>query len=447
MAQGQSTSGPGGLRALYPWYVVFVLTLAYTCSFIDRQILTLLIEPIRRDLVITDTQMSLLGGLAFSILYTTMGIPLARLADRSNRRNLMTAGVGLWSLMTAACGLARGFWPLFGARVGVGVGEAALSPAAFSLLADYFRPQQLARAIGAYSTGVYFGAGLALMIGGAVIQRVSNAPNQVLPFIGEIFPWQLTFFVVGLLGLPIMLLMLTIREPARRGAAVTPVSSGTPALLAFIRANRATLVCHIGAFTLYGIAIGCYLFWSPSVMMRTHGWDAPRTGFTIGLLMFVLGTLGVFSGGWLADRLAQRGHRDAVLRAGLYGVLLGAPFIVATPLLEDDRWATASLGFAIYFLAFLQGLPGAALQLVTPNPLRAQMTAIYFFIGNLIANGLGPSIPALLADYLFVDPLKLGLALSWTTAVVVPLAGLLLFLGLAPYRASLARVADPVSVP
>ena len=324
MAQGQSTSGSGGLRALYPWYVVFVLTLAYTCSFIDRQILTLLIEPIRRDLVITDTQMSLLGGLAFSILYTTMGIPLARLADRSNRRNLMTAGVGLWSLMTAACGLARGFWPLFGARVGVGVGEAALSPAAFSLLADYFRPQQLARAIGAYSTGVYFGAGLALMIGGAVIQRVSNAPNQVLPFIGEIFPWQLTFFVVG---------------------------------------------------------------------------------------------------------------------------LLGAPFIVATPLLEDDRWATASLGFAIYFLAFLQGLPGAALQLVTPNPLRAQMTAIYFFIGNLIANGLGPSIPALLADYLFVDPLKLGLALSWTTAVVVPLAGLLLFLGLAPYRASLARVADPVSVP
>ena len=228
---------------------------------------------------------------------------------------------------------------------------------------------------------------------------------------------------------------------------MTPVSSGTPALLAFMRANRATLVCHIGAFTLYGIAIGCYLFWSPSVMMRTHGWDAPRTGFTIGLLMFVLGTLGVFSGGWLADRLAQRGHRDAVLRAGLYGVLLGAPFIVATPLLEDDRWATASLGLAIYFLAFLQGLPGAALQLVTPNPLRAQMTAIYFFIGNLIANGLGPSIPALLADYLFVDPLKLGLALSWTTAVVVPLAGLLLFLGLAPYRASLARVADPVSVP
>lgn len=447
MAQGQSTSGPGGLRAWYPWYVVFVLTLAYTCSFIDRQILTLLIEPIRRDLAITDTQMSLLGGLAFSILYTTMGIPLARLADRSSRRNLMTAGVGLWSLMTAACGLARGFWPLFGARVGVGVGEAALSPAAFSLLADYFRPQQLARAIGAYSTGVYFGAGLALMIGGAVIQRVSNAPNQVLPLVGEVFPWQLTFFVVGLLGLPVMLLMLTIREPARRGAAVTPVSSGTPALLAFMRANRATLVCHIGAFTLYGIAIGCYLFWSPSVMMRTHGWDAPRTGFTIGLLMFVLGTLGVFSGGWLADRLAQRGHRDAVLRAGLYGVLIGAPFIVATPLIEDDRWATASLGCAIYFLAFLQGLPGAALQLVTPNPLRAQMTAIYFFIGNLIANGLGPSIPALLADYLFVDPLKLGLALSWTTAVAVPLAGLLLFLGLAPYRASLARVADPVSVP
>ena len=132
---------------LYAWYVVFVLTLAYTCSFIDRQILTLLIEPIRRDLHVTDTQVSLLGGLAFSIFYTTLGMPLARLADQTHRRNLMAIGVAFWTAMTSACGLARSFWTLFMARVGVGVGEAALSPAAFSLLSDYFPPQRLARAI------------------------------------------------------------------------------------------------------------------------------------------------------------------------------------------------------------------------------------------------------------------------------------------------------------
>src|SRR4051812_45492774 len=166
-------SGPGAASGtaphpawpdpVYVWFVVIVLTLAYSCSFIDRQILTLLIEPIRRDLHISDTQVSLLGGLAFSIFYTTLGIPIARLADQTHRRNLMAAGLAFWSVMTATCGLARSFWGLFGARVGVGVGEAALSPAAFSLLADYFPPRKVALAVSVYSMGLYFGAGLALM--------------------------------------------------------------------------------------------------------------------------------------------------------------------------------------------------------------------------------------------------------------------------------------------
>src|SRR6186997_1226722 len=183
-----------GFNPVYAWFVVIVLTLAYTCSFVDRQILTLLIEPVRRDLQITDTQVSLLGGLAFSILYTTLGIPIARLADQTHRRNLMAAGLAFWSVMTATCGLARSFWGLFAARIGVGVGEAALSPAAFSLLADYFPPQRLARAISVYSMGLYFGAGLALMIGGSVVQAVSSAPVRNLPVVGEVFPWQMTFF-------------------------------------------------------------------------------------------------------------------------------------------------------------------------------------------------------------------------------------------------------------
>src|SRR6185436_764223 len=200
----------------YAWFVVIVLTLAYTCSFIDRQILTLLIEPIRRDLHISDTQVSLLGGLAFSIFYTTLGIPIARLADQTHRRNLMAAGLAFWSLMTAACGLARSFWGLFAARVGVGVGEAALSPAAFSLLADYFPPRKVALAVSVYSMGLYFGAGLALMIGGSVVKAVSSAPMHDLPVVGEVFSWQLTFFIVAALSLPVLLLMSLIRGPMRR---------------------------------------------------------------------------------------------------------------------------------------------------------------------------------------------------------------------------------------
>lgn len=434
---------------LYAWYVVFVLTLAYTCSFIDRQILTLLIEPIRRDLHVTDTQVSLLGGLAFSIFYTTLGMPLARLADQTHRRNLMAIGVAFWTAMTSACGLARSFWTLFMARVGVGVGEAALSPAAFSLLSDYFPPQRLARAISVYSTGVYFGAGLALMIGGQVIRAVSHAPSQVLPIVGEIYPWQLTFFVVGALGLPVVAMMFTIREPLRRGMAAKNATADTadkpsswPALRAFIRANARTVTCHISAFTLYGMAIGSYLFWSPSLMIRTHGWTPARAGLTVGALMFVLGTAGVSFGGWVADRMALSGRRDAMLRAAWLGMLCGLPFIIATPLLDDERLATISLGIAIFFLAFPQGLPSAALQVVTPNPLRAQMTSIYFFIGNLIANGIGPTIPALLTDYVFHDPAALRYAIVIVGGITVPLSLAVLSFGLPAYRDSVQRAEE-----
>lgn len=449
--RAQAPDSPGSPPATtslrYAWFVVFILTLAYTCSFIDRQILTLLIEPIRRDLDISDTQVSLLGGLAFSIFYTTLGIPIARLADQTHRRNLMAAGLAFWSLMTAMCGLARSFWGLFLARVGVGVGEAALSPAAFSLLSDYFPPRKLALAISIYSTGLYFGAGLALMIGGQVVRLVSGMPDIELPLIGKMFPWQLTFFAVALIGLPILLLMFLIREPARRampkaasGASADKPSSW-PALRAFLALNRRTLTFHISAFTLFGIAVNCYLFWAPSLMMRTHGWSAPKAGFVIGALLFCLGTAGVYTGGWVATRLAS-GRRDAILRAAFIGVLAGLPFLVATPLVGDARLATVGLGVAIFFMAFPQGLPAAALQVITPNPLRAQMTAIYFFIGNLIASGLGPTVPALLNDFVFRDPLMLRYSLAIVQSVVVPAALICLALGFRPYGASMERAGN-----
>lgn len=428
----------------YAWFVVIVLTLAYTCSFIDRQILTLLIEPIRRDFHVNDTGVTLLGSFAFSLFYTTFGIPIARLADRTHRRNLMAVGLAFWSVMTAAGGLARGFWGLFAARVGVGVGEAALSPAAFSLLSDYFPPRKVALAVSVYSMGLYFGAGLALMIGGSVIKAVSNAPTHALPLIGEVFPWQLTFFIVAALGLPVLLLMFLIREPLRRAHAraittTDAAASSWPALRAFMRENVRTLVCHISAFTLYGVGINCYLVWAPTMMMRTHGWDPTRTGHTIGLMLFVLGTAGVYSGGWVADRLAAKGRRGAILRAALGGMLAGIPFLLITPLLPDAGLATITLGAAVFFMAYPQGLPAAALQVITPNPLRAQMTAIYFFIGNLIASGLGPFAPALLNDYFFHDAAQLRYSLFIVEAVVLPASVVFLYFGLRPYAASVER--------
>ena len=215
---------PPGARA---WYVTAILTALYTLAFIDRQVLGLVLEPIRRHLLLTDTQASLLAGSAFALFYVTLGLPLGQLADRANRRNLIAAGVLLWSLMTAACGLASSFWQLFAARVGVGIGEAALSPAALSMISDYFPPERRARPLATYTLALAIGSGLAYLVGGSISAAVAGMPDFRIPFIGHVEAWQATFITVGAPGIVFALLVLTIREPLRRG-----VRTSRPALTA-----------------------------------------------------------------------------------------------------------------------------------------------------------------------------------------------------------------------
>ena len=221
MAESEQTAtadtGKSGYPSpVYSWYVVVVLTVAYMFSFLDRQILALLIEPIRQDLEITDFQISLLLGLAFGIFYTALGIPIGRLADRRSRRGIIAVGVTIWCLMTAACGLARNFSQLFLARIGVGVGEATLNPSAYSLISDYFPRQRRGRAISFYNMGVSLGAGVAMVVGGQIIAFAFDTPRVTLPIVGELYAWQLVFLLVGLPGLLIAALMITVREPERR---------------------------------------------------------------------------------------------------------------------------------------------------------------------------------------------------------------------------------------
>ncbi len=441
VAENQSEPWP---NPLYAWFVVGVLMLAYTNSFIDRTILSLLVEPIRRDLGINDTQFSLLSGLAFIVFYTLMGVPIARLADQKNRKTIIAIGIASWSFMTAVCGLAKNFWQLFAARIGVGIGEATLSPAAMSIISDYFPVRKLARAISVYSMGVYFGAGLAMIIGGLVVKMVSQAGNTVVPFIGEVYPWQLTFFYVGLLGLPIFLLILLIKEPKRRGhrhAADESQgnSSSLPELVRFVKNNMRTIVFHFAAFSLIGIGIAGYLTWTPALFIRTYGWDAPKIGFIFGTILFFAGTAGVFSGGYLADWLEKRGRSDAILRAAFYGGVAVIPFAVLTPLMSNPWFAVAGLTVTVYFLAFPQGLPAAALQVITPNPLRAPMTAIYFLVGNLIANAFGPTLYALTTDFVFRDDQMLRYSMSIVSAIVLALGVVCSYLALKPYRQSVAE--------
>ncbi|XHO62241.1 Sialic acid transporter NanT [Burkholderia ambifaria] len=309
-----------GKRYTYEWYVVVICMLAYVFSFVDRQVLVLMIEPIKRDLHLTDTQFSLLNGFAFSLFYAVMGLPVAYLADRYARPRIIALGIALWSVATAACGLSQQFVQMFIARMGVGVGEAALSPGAYSMLADYFPKEKLGRAIAVYSLGSFIGGGVAFLIGGYVIALLKHASAFTLPLVGQVHAWQVTFLIVGLPGILVALLFAaTVRDPQRKGlaqdrsGAVRRVSMRDS--LRFVGTHRATFSCHYLGFSFYAMTLYCLLSWTPAFYIRHFGMTAVEAGYTLGIVLLVANTAGVFCGGWLNDWLLRRVHgasRDAV---------------------------------------------------------------------------------------------------------------------------------------
>jgi MFS family permease len=430
-------SGSSWPTPRYAWYTIIVLLVAYTLAFIDRVILSLLVEPIRRDLGISDTQMSLLHGFAFAIFYSLLGIPIARLADRRDRRLIIGIGVAFWSIMNAMCGLARSFWEMFAARVGVGIGEAALSPAAYSIIADSFRPGQLGRAIGVYSAAIYGGAGLALIGGGTVAALVSDATRIEIPLLGSVYPWQVVFFVTGLPGLLVAAWVLSLREPARQGKAVT-LHPSIADLVQQLRSRARAYASHIFGFTLLGITFNATLAWSPTHLMRSFGWDAPRAAFWLGSVMLVFGSVGIILGGVLTDRWRRAGWQDSALRVGVVSGVGLAPFALAAPLVGDPMLAVALYAPFLFFSAFAFGAAVTALQIMTPPTLRAQVSSLFLLSMNLLALGAGPLLTALLTDYLFGSDLRVGDSLAIVGTIGALSGAALLYSGLRPFREAVA---------
>ena len=419
----------------YAWYVVGVLLLAYTLSFIDRMILSLLIGPIRQALDISDTEVSLLAGLAFALFYTILGFPLGWIADRFNRRNLIIGGVTVWSAMTACCGFAGSYATLFLARVGVGAGEATLSPAAFSMLSDYFPREKLGRAIAVYSIGVPLGSGIALVLGAFVVQAVLNSPPVDLPWIGTVEAWRLIFLWVAAPGLFIALLMLTVREPYRRGRAATPAAASKRGLFRFLADHRWAVAAHLFGMGLISLVMYGVMAWIPTFFHRTYGMAVPEAGLYFGIIMAICGAGGLLSGGWVSDRMLKKGRKDAPLRTMLISCLAGGPLIVAAVLMPNAWMSFAVLAVAMY-IATWHGIAGAALQLITPNEVRAQITAVYFFVANLIGLGLGPTAIAATTDFVFGDDAALRYSIAVIAAAGMALAAVILWFGLRPYARS-----------
>lgn len=429
----------------YAWYVVALLTLAYVISFVDRQILNLLVVPIQRDLGIGEKQMSLLMGTTFAVFYTFFGIPLGRLADSWSRRWLVVLGMAFWSLMTAGCGLAHKFWQLALARMGVGVGEASLSPAAYSLIADYFPPARRSTALGVYGMGIYLGSGLALILGGLVVKFAAAQEQVVLPLLGAMRSWQVVFFMVGLPGLLVAPLLLTIREPARQGSHRKMATSGSPAIAvpplrevwAYMSGNRGTFSCLY-----FGVALACLsayaaMSWVPTFFIRRHGWTAGDTGLGFGLIVGIFGTAGMAAGGRLADWLRERGKSDANLHVTLLAVVAWLPFAALYPIVSSGWLAAVLLAPTIFFSSVPFGLAPAAVQQLMPNTMRGQASAIYLFVINLIGLGLGPTIVATLTQDVFQDKNAVHLSLLVTCVSANACAALLLWRGLKHYRRSL----------
>jgi MFS family permease len=422
------------------WTTVAILMVAYVLSFIDRQILNLLVAPVRRDLAISDTQMSYLLGLSFALFYTVCGIPIGRLADVKSRRGIIAVGIVFWSLMTAGCGMARSYLGFLMCRVGVGVGEATLSPSAYSLIADSFPKETRSTAISVYSMGIYVGSGLAFLVGGLIIKFASAQGDVVLPLLGAVRPWQLVFLVLGLAGLAFSLAILAIREPARHGVGAG-VEVPLKEVVAWLKLNRRTVLHHnVGvamvSFAAYGAAA-----WVPSFYIRSHGWDAPTVGIVYGALTAIFGSAGIVSGGRLADRWLRAGRVDAGMRVCLLGALGSIPFSLAFPLVATPELASLLIAPSIFFIAMPFGVAPAAIQEIMPNALRSQASAVYLFLVNLIGLGLGPTAVALCTDYVFGN----DLAVRWSLMTVLPVAALigavLIATGLRPYRDSVARLA------
>lgn len=434
-ARGKGKEKPN-LR--YAWYVLAILTGIYMCSYVDRQILSLLVPSIKKDLGVSDTQIGLLQGLAFALFYTFMGLPLGRLADNCNRRNIIVASVFVWSIFTTLCAATKSFFSLFLARIGVGVGEAGLSPGAYSLIADYFPKDRIGTAISIYYFGLFFGSSLALLVGGITVDALARTPTIVVPVLGAIASWRVTFLIVGLPGLLFALLAFTIREPVRRnlmlGKDLKPVK--TSFREAFRQMGRRWQ-------SMVGIPVGmifqstcnfAVMAWVPTYFLRVHGWTAAQTGKALAVIMIAFACTGMYVGGYLSDRWQKRGVSDGPVRVALISAVGIFFFLTPATLISDARITLCLLAVGMFLESFPMGTSVAALQIIFPNQVRGQVAAVFLFVLNLGGQTMGPFFPGFFNDSVFHNENMIGVSLSLTIGAASVLMFLVFLASVRPYR-------------
>lgn len=420
----------------YCWLVVLLLTAASTLSYIDRQILALMVGPVKRDIGISDTEISLLIGLAFTLLYSALMVPMGWLADRYSRRTIIGVGIFSWSAFTVLCGMARNYTQLFLARMGVGVGEATLAPAAYSMLSDYFPREKLPLAISLFTAAPFIGVGLANILGGPLVAWLEQMPPVELPLLGTVRSWQLTFVVVGVPGLLLAFFMLAVREPLRamRVRDSEKNSANRGELLHFLKTRRGFLGLHFIGFLLLAMQGYALFAWVVELFIREHQMGRAEIGIIYGVITLVVGLAGSVVGGFLAGRMMQRGRDDAPLLIVIRCALLIAPLAIIMPLVDDVRLAIALLVPVTFIISLPPGLSVTALQVVLPDGIRAQTTALYLLAVTMVAVTLGPLIVGVLNDYVFYREEAIGKSLAVMAVCNYLLGALSLFFCLKYFR-------------
>jgi MFS family permease len=425
------------------WLTVAVLLVMATLSYLDRQIISLMVEPIRADLGVGDFEIGLLQGVAFGAFYALCGLPLGWMVDRFSRRWIIFGGITLWSIATTTCGLASQYWQLLLSRFGVGVGEAALAPAAYSMMADRFPRHRLTLAISVFGLGTVLGSMLAFVLGGLLIGHFGATTEFAIPLFGNLHGWQLVFLIVGLPGILLGLLIFIVPEPVRtlvrhkrdeRGEIVESK------FVDFLRSNARYFTCHFLGFSCLGIQAYATGAWLPALMMRRFEIGPELVGPLMGLVLVAGAMPGFIWSGWFIDRWYARGTVDAHLRYFVYTCIGSATVSVIAYGFVTSLWLLIVLAILLQFVLPITGGAAAHLQIVTPSQFRGRVSALFMLFFNLIGMCVGPTSVGFLTDYVFHDPRLVNVSLAIVYAVSGLLASALLFAGLGAARRAVAEV-------
>ena len=426
-----------------PWFALFALTTTFSVGFIDRQVLNLLVQPIKADFGLSDLEISVLQGAAFSIAYLLMSPVFGRWVDTSGRRRILLGCVAVWSLFTAACGFARSFTALFAARSGVGAAEAGLTPSSWSLLSDLFDERRLARALSIYNMGPYIGSGMALLLGGLVMDWAAATDFGGVPVLAAMAPWQVTFLLVSTLGLVCIALVVTMREPPRglsdRDHVEAPPPLPLGATLSVLWSNRGFYGWFYVGMALAIIPVYAFPAWLPTVAIRQYGVTIGQVGMTYGLVTLVGGSLGVLAGPSFGNWLRSAGYGDADMRLGVISAVAVLACCVALMLRSGYEMVLAIGGIISFCYSIPTAMAATALQVVTPNRMRGLATSLYIVMVTLMGLGIAPVSVAFLTDKVFRDELRVGDSLGIVCSVAALLSCASLWLSLKAYRRLLAE--------